>query len=179
MQLDRGRAVVFVLIFTIAASAVADAQDGAPPRQSGFQPQEVSLRLERTICFGTCPVYQVTILGDGTVKYMGTQFVGVEGGREDKVRLEDVARLLNEFLRVRFFDAADTYDGGEMVELRDGRYVLLGMDVTDLPSQILTLQLGARKKRVVLRYNYPSELGKLPNLVDDVAQTKRWTTQKK
>lgn len=74
-------------------------------------------------------------------------------------------------------DALDRYSGREMIELTNGEYRRLLQTTTDLPSQILTLQLGTKRKQVVLYDNYPAELGALPNLVDEVTDSKRWTQQ--
>ena len=41
----------------------------------------VVITLERTTCFGVCPVYTLTIYGDGRVVYEGTRFVRTEGER--------------------------------------------------------------------------------------------------
>jgi hypothetical protein len=85
---------------------------------------------------------------------------------------------LNAFLEARIFDTADTYDEKEVVTFQDGQFVRLIGRVTDVPSQILSIELGARRKRVVLRYGYPAELGRLGDLVDEVARSKRWTATK-
>ena len=37
------------------------------------------ITLQRTACFGACPVYTVSIYADGTVAYNGERFVEVEG----------------------------------------------------------------------------------------------------
>lgn len=136
------------------------------------------MSLERTGCFGPCPVYMLTILGDGTVKYIGSLWVGVEGAREDKISPEQVAILVNQFLRHRFFELADTYDGGEKVEFRDGKYQRYGIGGGSETLVILSLELGQRRKRVFLRYRYPADLDHLAGLIDEVTQSKRWTTVK-
>ena len=41
--------------------------------------KDVIITLERTECFGTCPVYRLTVHGDGRVVYEGIRFVEVEG----------------------------------------------------------------------------------------------------
>ena len=38
-----------------------------------------TIQLERTMCFGECPVYKVEILSDGTVHYDGDMFVEKTG----------------------------------------------------------------------------------------------------
>ncbi|MFN8449836.1 MAG: DUF6438 domain-containing protein [Anaerolineae bacterium] len=61
-----------LLAFILAMLAVLPAAAQSP---------EVALTLERTACFGACPVYTVTIYTDtdGTVVYNGEHFVDVEG----------------------------------------------------------------------------------------------------
>ena len=46
---------------------------------------EIQISLERTICFGRCPNYRVTIEGDGSVTYEGWRFVKVEGTHWKKI----------------------------------------------------------------------------------------------
>jgi hypothetical protein len=43
------------------------------------------ITLERTVCYGTCPSYKVTLTGDGTVVYEGQNFVRVQGRQEKKI----------------------------------------------------------------------------------------------
>ena len=45
--------------------------------------KEVVITLERTACFGVCPVYKLTIYGDGRVLYDGIRFVRTEGPKND------------------------------------------------------------------------------------------------
>jgi len=44
-----------------------------------------AITLERTSCFGTCPVYKVSVRRDGSVAYDGKQFVRVTGHRTHKI----------------------------------------------------------------------------------------------
>jgi hypothetical protein len=45
----------------------------APPVADGAEITEIS--LERTPCYGSCPVDQVILRSGGTARYMGTRFV--------------------------------------------------------------------------------------------------------
>lgn len=148
-----------------------------PREPDAYRPDEIKIGLQRMSCFGSCPVYSLTITGDGAVKYFGSQFVGVEGAREERISPEQVALLVNEFLRTRFFDLPSTYDGGEKVEWRDGKYLRFGTTISDVPSVMLSLELGQRKKQILLRYQYPAELKDLAGLVDTATQSRRWTAQ--
>ncbi len=61
----------FSAIIALALVAVlpAAAQENSQP----------VITLERTACFGACPVYTLSIYADGTVVYNGERFVDVEG----------------------------------------------------------------------------------------------------
>ena len=60
-------------------------------------------------CAPGCLDYTVTIIGNGPVMYNGRS--PVEGTRTRTVSVDDVVTLVNEMLRVHFFDAADRYVG--------------------------------------------------------------------
>ena len=88
------------------------------PAATSYPLASVELSLERTPCFGPCPVYNLTVGGDGVVTYEGIQFVESLGGRRATIAVNQVVLLVNEFLRVRFFDALSTYAGRELVLLQ-------------------------------------------------------------
>ena len=147
-----------------------------PDRYPGsYKPGDITIVLERTACFGACPRYRLTISGAGAVFYEGEEHVRIRGAQRGHVSMNQVEDLLNEFLRVRFMAARDKYEGRELVRLRDGEFERLVASTSDMPSAILTLRLGSRTKRVILYDNYPVELGRLPDLIDEVVNTYRWT----
>jgi len=148
-----------------------------PQNSRPLKPADISIGLERTPCFGMCRTYKLTISGDGSVRYEGLANVATTGVRQDTIPTESVVRLLNAFLRVRFMDALDRYADQESIRFDNGEFSIFRGTTTDLPSQVLTLQLGTKRKQVVLYDNYPAELGALPNLIDEVTNSKRWTQQ--
>ncbi len=68
-----------------------------------------SITLERTSCFGTCPVYKVTVRRDGTVTYDGKGFVKVTGHRSRRIPAEQFQELVREIQRIGFFSFKDEY----------------------------------------------------------------------
>jgi hypothetical protein len=129
----------------------------AASTSSAFQ-----VRLERTACFGTCPIYSVTVRADGRVVFVGKRFVAATGVRRARLSKAKVSELRKAFSRARVFRLRDRYDD---------------MTVSDLPSALLTVRLGERTKHV---YHYlgdstaPKRLGRLECLVDRIARTSRW-----
>lgn len=57
-------------------------------------PPDASIRLQRTACFGWCPVYSVTIDARGIVTYEGERSVRVVGRRTARIDASIVAGLL-------------------------------------------------------------------------------------
>jgi hypothetical protein len=71
---------------------------------------EIQITLERSICFGRCPYYRVTIRGDGSVTYEGWKFVKVEGTHGKKIPAAKVQELVRAFTDIDFFNLKDVYD---------------------------------------------------------------------
>lgn len=151
----------------LVAIAQAFAQS---PTEAEFRSAEIS--LERTACYGSCPVYKVTIQGDGTVTYEGTEWVRVTGKQTAHVDPEAVQNLITHFLNDNFFALRDSYTSN-CDEAQGGEEQTCWM-VTDLPTQFLALQLGSRTKRVIDYFGAPDELRGLEREVDDLAGTRRW-----
>src|SRR5262245_15454419 len=137
----------------LVAAAVLLAGTGAAD-----QPTGLSISLERTACHGTCPVYRVTIDGEGRVVYKGSRFVRVDGTERTTIDPQDVRSLVQAFQRAGFWELKDEYTA----------------NVFDLPTTILTLTLDGRTKRVTDYYDPPVALKDLEARVDEIAGIKRW-----
>ncbi|HVV31661.1 MAG TPA: DUF6438 domain-containing protein [Vitreimonas sp.] len=125
-------------------------------------PSPVSITLERTACFGACPVYTVSIDGDGAVSYTGRRFVGVTGEQHGQVSRADVQTLLQAFDAAQFETLQDEYRA----------------HITDQPSRIITLTRNGHTKRVVdyagTRAGMPEAVRALEDEIDRVANTAQW-----
>ena len=155
--LDRAIAWAIVTLMGLVSSVV--------PAFATDEP--IQITLERTACFGRCPVYTVTISGDGTVSYEGRQFVSVTGKQQSHVDPSAVRALVKEFEAIDFFALHDAY---RRVENPDGTVT----EVTDLPTQFVSLRVGDRSKRVEDYFGAPKSLHDLERRIDDVAGTKLW-----
>jgi hypothetical protein len=105
--------------------------------------------MERTPCFGMCPIDKVQIFSDGKVIYQGIRFVDMMGTYEGEISEGQIIRLENQIRDMRFFMLMDEYDG----------------PVTDLPSTIFSVLWGEKQKRIVNRYNGAPSLKTLEELV--------------
>ena len=68
---------------------------------------DVTITLERTACYGTCPVYKLTITGDGMVVYEGRDFVEVKGEQTSSISPAQVQDLVDAFEQANFLSLHD------------------------------------------------------------------------
>jgi hypothetical protein len=100
------------------------------------------ITMERTACYGFCPIYKLRIDGDGTVTYEGERFVNVTSKQTAQIPASDVAGLVDEFYRIDYFSLKNIYTAG----------------VTDLPTTITSISIDGRTKRVEDYYGAPDKL---------------------
>ncbi len=147
-----------------ADAAVAEARADAGSTGSDAGPGErFEITLTRSMCYGVCPAYEVTVRNDGTILYVGDKFVNVHGKASDRIDPRDARALADAF------DAAG-FDGLNMP-------ATCNLVATDHPTFTLSYVHGGRR-HVVEHYagNHcaPPALEKLEDLVDKVASTQRW-----
>ena len=152
----------------IAVIALAGMLSGAPAlAQPSAVPADTVIKLERTSCFGACPVYSVTLDGTGAVTYDGVKYVHIVGRQADRVAISRIAAILEAAQRIGFFELRDHY---RTIENPDGSRTI----VTDLPTTIVTITSGGRTKRVEDYLGAPDALKELEQQIDDIARTRRW-----
>src|SRR3954469_345953 len=99
------------LLLLLGSVALADS---SVPKQAAGSALTVS--LERTACYGRCPIYKVTVLRDGTVEWQGEQFVKTRGKATAKLSPATMAQLAEAFKAADFFALHDKYDNREMTD---------------------------------------------------------------
>lgn len=165
------------MIKTIAASAIvllascARSQstsapaDGSSPAVSPVP----AITLERTACFGGCPVYTISVSPAGEVQYEGKAHVRKLGAASAKVPSEQVDALLSELESGGYFTFADRYTSPEPA---CGRYA------TDSPSAISSVTILGRTKRINHDYGCggaPGALVVLERRIDEALNSGQWT----
>jgi len=151
--------VKFALVLVaFAVLTLAGCETPLPAKDAG----PVMISLERTPCFGRCPIYTVSLDGDGSVTYNGQRFVGVTGERHAKISRADVDALLRAFDAAHFESLDDAYRA----------------HVTDLPSTIVTLTRNGHTKRVVdyagTSVGMPQAVRDIEQQIDRAANTAQW-----
>ena len=129
-----------------------------------------SITLERTACFGTCPMYKVAITSDGTVTFNGERFTKTTGMAKGKISPADFRQLVSEFEKINYFSLPDNYAPGTPV---------CPQRITDMPSANTSIRLKGKTKSVSHYYGCGNSeaLAKLTALekkIDEVAGTQMW-----
>jgi hypothetical protein len=130
-------------------------------------PADALIRLQRTSCYGPCPIYTVTIDAHGTVTFEGERSVRVVGRRTAHIDTSIVAGLLAKAESIRFFDMRDAY---RVIENPDGSVT----SVTDLPTKFVSVTVNGRTKKVEDYVAAPDSLAEFEREIDTAAGTQRW-----
>ncbi|HOV26600.1 MAG TPA: DUF6438 domain-containing protein [Pseudobacteroides sp.] len=95
------------------------------------------IKLKRTMCFGTCPVYSVTMDNEGNVNYYGEMFVYKSGEHHWKISGEKVNQL-NDLIEDFGFKSFIYKPGDEFI--------------TDQPSCITTIKYSDGETKEINHY---------------------------
>src|SRR5437660_997808 len=127
-----------------------------PP--AAAQPSDF-VELQRTSCFGACPVYSVRIGADGQVSWHGERSVRVVGDDTATIRSSDARALIEKFRTVGFWNLCSSYS----------------VMVTDASTVITTVHLADQEKRISNYLNSaPDWLQPLEYEIDALSDTYRW-----
>lgn len=125
------------------------------------------IKLRRTACFGTCPIYSLEIFEDGRLHFNGEQFVAAIGPREAQIAPSTVNALIQEFRKIDYFDLKDVY---ESYQNPDGTTEW----ISDLSTTYISLRIGTRSKTIKDYAFSPESLEMLEHEIERVANTHRW-----
>jgi hypothetical protein len=129
-----------------------------------------SITLERGACFGTCPIYKVSIASDGTVMFEGFNYTKTKGKATARIKRQDFQKLVKEFEKIKYFSLDDKYVPGE---------ANCGPSATDMPYVKSSIQLKGKAKSVSHYQGcFGSEVVRslfaLDRRIDEVAGTAKW-----
>jgi len=137
-------------------------------------PTDTTITLERTICFGTCPAYKLTISADGAVVFTGDEYVRVKGIVHSNINKDQLKQLISEFTKTQYFSLKDSYISEE-----DGCPEVW----TDSPTITTSIRINGQYKSIVHYLGcqenngesvFPKELTDLEDKIDEIIGTRKW-----
>jgi hypothetical protein len=149
--------IFITLILVTALTVTAQKRKGNPQNERRGGEQITEITLERTACFGACPMYKITLMRDGTATYVGRRFVDRVGTYKGNVYgFERLAQFVES---QGFFKLNNEYT----------------VAVTDLPSTITSAVRQGQRKTIVDYGNIaPLELWAIEQSIDGIVANTRW-----
>jgi hypothetical protein len=141
-------------LFLLAILSIADLR---------AQQEHQVISLERTACFGTCPVYSLRIDSSGTISYEGKEYVATQGIQTSTIAADQFRDLIEAFAKIRFFELHNEYRTGPG-----------GVFRTDQSTALIGLTQNDRSKSIT-DYDYaPLDLRDLERRIERVVNVHRW-----
>ena len=110
--------------------------------------KKLIISLNKTACFGTCPVYKIKIYNNQSAIFEGIKFVEKEGSYNFKISKKEINTILNKAKKINFQKMEDEY-----IEL-----------ITDLPTTYIMIN----NKQIKDYYGAPKELKELEEIIENI-----------
>jgi hypothetical protein len=118
----------------------------------------MTITLDRSVCYGNCPAYSLSVYGNGSVNYGGKSFVAVKRNQVSTVSQEDVQTLLDKANEIGYFGLKDKYTA----------------PLPDLPTTITSITIEGVKKRIVDYAGAPDGLKAFEEMIDQISGSAKW-----
>lgn len=161
----RTLAIISVTLVTACNGGQEQPGDSVAPARDA---SVIEVTLERTACLGGCAIYRLEMDASGLVRYEGIAFVDRTGVDSTRISPEQVRQVVDSAEALGYFALADSYRQGD---------VTCSEYFPDSPSVIIGITADSLHKRVAVDHgcmDFPPELRRLAELIDEVAGSTRW-----
>jgi hypothetical protein len=149
-----------LLLLVVGGSACSCSNDS--PLASSPNLNDAVITLERTLCYGSCPAYKLTVRGNGTVTWEGKKFVKTMGKVEGSISPEQFKQLVSEFDQAKYLLLNDGYTQ---------------ISVTDAPYATTSITVDGKTKSVrhyLGDASAPQRLTSLESKIDEIVNSDQW-----
>lgn len=160
--------VAAIFLAALAAGVFIAVKSYEPPpaeiRRVDLSTDDLEIMIQRTACFGPCPIYTVYVRGDGNVSFVGQGYTDVIGSVYGTVTDEQLFQIASELDRSRFLDVVEVDECEELW--------------TDASSVMLWVKWQGKERRVE-RYlgckkRPPDPAPALARRIDEIVNTAQW-----
>ena len=117
-------------------------------KQKELQSHKKIISLEKTACFGRCPVFNIVIYNNGECLYNGMKFVKKSGEYNLKINKQEINKILSQAKEIGFDNLKNEYSE----------------KITDLPTTYIMIN----NKKIKDYYGAPTELKDLEKLIEKI-----------
>lgn len=135
--------LVFILVFSSCFNLT---------KQKELQSPKIIISLEKTACFGRCPVFKIIIYNNGEALYNGLKFVKKVGEYDLKVSKREIDKILSKAKKIGFNNLKNEYSER----------------ITDLPTTYIMIN----NKKIKDYYGAPSKLKDLEKMIEKIVLEK-------
>ena len=116
------------------------------------------ISLRTTAGYGKNPVYEITIRGDGQVRYMGRRNVKKIGAFKLELSVQEIDDLVTAFKIAGFENLNDEYSAR----------------ITDLPTTFISFKYNGKFKQIKDYYGAPAVLKDLEHKITSLIDREEW-----
>jgi hypothetical protein len=139
-----------VLLFSLFSCSTHKDSFDHSFKLSSEKDKELIISLQRTACFGTCPIYKIEIFSDGSGIYTGTRFVENIGVTKFSLSETQMNLILTKAEAIGFTSMKEEYSE----------------PISDLPTTFIQI----KDKKIRDYTGAPKTLKNLENLIDQLYQ---------
>ena len=139
-----------VLLFSLSSCSTHKDLFDNSFQLSSEKDKELIISLQRTACFGTCPIYKIEIFSDGSGIYTGTRFVENIGVTKFSLSEMQMNLILTQAEAIGFTNMKEEYSE----------------PISDLPTTFIQI----KDKKIRDYTGAPKTLKNLENLIDQLYQ---------
>jgi len=126
--------------------------------------EDIKIKMNKGMCFGKCPVYNIEVYEGGYVKYYGKKFAPKLGVYDKQLSKDEYKILIKAFESSEFMTYKDEYES----------------QVPDAPTVSLFFRnKNGESKNIIGKLNRPEEVKDLQVLVENIASTDGWNLLEK
>lgn len=148
-----------LLFFSCDASKKATENEQIETTDNGKPQRQEFATIQKSYCYGKCPVYKMTIYEDGRTILEGKANLDMIGVWELKLDMSELDAFTKMARNIGYMELEDKYDS----------------EITDIPSTTTSIVIDGVRKEVYRRANYPEKILKFEALFTDLLEREGWT----
>ena len=148
-MISRIQIVGFALLSFVLVSCVS--------QKALYEP--LSITMNKTGCFGTCPIYSLNIQSSGLAVFSGERFTD-KLGKWTKDFSQDTS--VNSFFKMAAQEDWQVYES------------YYPTPISDLPGVVLTINFQDSSKEIIIRGEHPAQLDVFVDMLTRFADSKGW-----
>lgn len=150
------RLVILILLFTVSACS------GSKKTSVPYEPEATDrLMLQRTGCYGTCPIYEIVIFGNGIVSYEGKRYTDKTGKFVGQLDAESTQALFEKAASLAWEKYPDEFP----------------IDNVDFPQFFIGIEIENISNKVKANSQSAVELIDLSKEIDEKVEGLSWKPQ--